>query len=222
MLSHGDFFVALSIDNDEPFLSELGARDEQTNHICTTVLLCFVNAGSLEACIDAYVENEIDNHGIFKCADTSLNKHVKTFDELIPLIDSYAKEGHMSSMVLMGNVSVTNNKYYDVDKAISCYKKAAVLGSRYAQIRLAEMYDEGKYAKKDHKKALKYYLQANEKHVGWIMAFRIAEMYEKGIGAEVDKNEAVKWYKKAYSSQEELLISLANGCNFVYEKDGGI
>ena len=79
---------------------------------------------------------------------------------------------------------------------IDYYHKAAKLGNRDAQYRLAQFYEDGYYVKKSKKKAFNWYLHAaNSGHPK--AAEKVAYMYEKGKGTKRDDKKAASWYRVA-------------------------
>ncbi|MFW5425847.1 MAG: tetratricopeptide repeat protein [Methylophagaceae bacterium] len=81
-------------------------------------------------------------------------------------------------------------------QAFSWYQKAADLGYGDAQLRLAEMYQQGQGVEKNNVLALQWYQTAAKQ--GYNKAQRVlADLYQHGTLVEQDKHQAFKWYKKA-------------------------
>ena len=78
--------------------------------------------------------------------------------------------------------------------------KSAEQGDASSQYEVARCYAKGKGAKKDLKKAFKWYQQAAEqKHTE--ACFELASCYEQGLGVEADKGKAFQYYLQSQNAQ---------------------
>lgn len=86
-----------------------------------------------------------------------------------------------------------NVKLRDVSAAFAWVKKAAQKKHLKAQLRLAEMYSQGRGVKKNPKEAATWYkaaaLQGNSD-----AAFYVANYYREGLGIKLDYQRALEWY----------------------------
>ena len=105
---------------------------------------------------------------------------------------------------------------YDINKAISYFKKAASEKAEAART-LGDIYIRNFDVPRDYVEAAKWYLKAAE--LGDLESQgNIASMYRDGVGVPQDKNEAFKWFKKAAEAGDhDCQYDLAK---MYYEGDG--
>ena len=85
---------------------------------------------------------------------------------------------------------------YNIDMAISYYKKSAILGNTDAMFVLGCIYDTGKKVPKNHKEAFIWYRQ------GALLGNKscqvnLAGLYDSGEGVEQNSERAFFWFNKA-------------------------
>jgi TPR repeat protein len=81
--------------------------------------------------------------------------------------------------------------------------KSAQDGSRWDQVRLAEMYLEGTKIPKNEAEAFRWYMAAAAQGDSKGM-FNVGASYVNGLGVEPDKNEAIRWLSRlAYPETTE-------------------
>jgi uncharacterized protein len=103
------------------------------------------------------------------------------------------------------------------DAALARYREAATHGHAEAQVRVAQMYEEGKGTAQDLAQAKGWYEKAAAQ--GYPEAeFRLGEMYEDGIGTAKDLAQAKDWYDKA--AQHGILAAQLRVAE-MYEKGEG-
>lgn len=84
----------------------------------------------------------------------------------------------------------------DYITAVKYYKGAAVFGETEAELKLADMYYEGKGIPQDYMEAFYGYQRAAEK--GDRLGMRkVAQMFYEGVGVAENKDKALEWYLKA-------------------------
>jgi TPR repeat protein len=83
----------------------------------------------------------------------------------------------------------------EMSEALKCYLFAAERGYGKAQLRLGNLYGEGKQVSQDYGEALKWFVRAadqKEPHA----ACRVADIYFQGLGLPLDKPMALEWYQR--------------------------
>lgn len=104
-----------------------------------------------------------------------------------------AEQGHVQAMVQLAGIYL--NSASSEQKALSWYKKAAILGDRDALYQLGLLSETGVATKLDYADAIKYYQQSAEK--GNANAkLALARMYQYGLGVTKDLNQALVFYKE--------------------------
>ncbi len=88
-------------------------------------------------------------------------------------------------------------------EAIRWYRMAAEQGSVTAQVRLAEMHEDGKGVPKDDREAVIWYRKAAEQG-NFAGQANLAHIYRNGEGVPEGDREAVKWYWKAAEQKPGL------------------
>ena len=89
--------------------------------------------------------------------------------------------------------------YYDAKnytEALRCYRQAADQGDPEGQVRLGNMYYDGKGVAKDYAEAVKWYRMAADQGYAWGQK-NLGLSYEFGEGVKQDYAEAVKWYRNS-------------------------
>ncbi|QBQ64429.1 sel1 repeat family protein [Actinobacillus indolicus] len=74
-------------------------------------------------------------------------------------------------------------------------------GDSHAQVQLGYRYDEGIGLKKDHEKAVEFYLKA-EKQNNATAQNNLGWAYHQGLGVKQDYTKAKEWYEKAIANKE--------------------
>lgn len=92
----------------------------------------------------------------------------------------------------------------DVEQAVGWLEKAGENGYAEAWAALGELYDRGKYVKRDYAQALAYYTRGAEVLSPQSM-LGAAKCYEYGYGTDCDEERAFHLYQEAY----ERLVDLA-------------
>ena len=107
----------------------------------------------------------------------------------------------------------------DYNTAVSCYEKAAEMGSSDALARLGDIYHEGFARRRDADKAFAYYKQAADARNADGM-YELGIFYACGYGVTKDGKKAVEWFEKAAAhGNSNAMIRLGN-TYFGYEYDG--
>lgn len=101
-----------------------------------------------------------------------------------------------------GKVDILEPKNYRFSRAFQMYRKAAALGSDYAEFRLATMYYEGSGAPKDTIRA-KEYVDMALSHGSFYAMLLAGRMHYDGRGFREDPEKAYEYFRKA---QQTLTI----------------
>ena len=88
-------------------------------------------------------------------------------------------------------------------QAITLFTHAAKLRNVQAQMKLAELYGNGRYVKKNKKTRFEWLLHAANNSTMEAQEL-VAECYEKGRGVEKNHPKAYQWYKKAAEQGSEI------------------
>lgn len=158
------------------------------------------------------------------------------YTEAASIFETIEKNNFAPALNLLG-VMYNYGYSYDVnlEKALSYYKKAAVLGNPDAQFNIGQMYFEGEGIAKNFEEAFKWYsLSADQNYP--LAKLQLATLYFKGYGVKVDINNAIEiikplanagnpdaiynlriYYKKNNDLKEyeywDLVCKKTNGCD---------
>jgi CHAT domain-containing protein/TPR repeat protein len=124
------------------------------------------------------------------------------FAELVsrfePVAETVLKEGtprinYMVATLLFEGLSEAGK---DIDRGVMLLRRAADAGLSEAQLRLAQITEQGYGVDQDHGRALQLYRQAAEN--GQLRAhLDAARMYEDGLGTDASVTRAEEWYRLA-------------------------
>ena len=88
-------------------------------------------------------------------------------------------------------------------QAITLFTRAAKLRNVQAQMKLAELYGNGRYVKKNKKTRFEWLHHAANNGLMEAQEL-VAKCYEKGRGVEKNHPKAYQWYKKAAEQGSEI------------------
>ena len=80
--------------------------------------------------------------------------------------------------------------------SLDSYLQLAEKGDAEAQVKVGDIFKEGKAATRNVQEAAKWYLKAAQQGLA-VAQFKLGEMYRDGHGVTGDINEALKWFQKA-------------------------
>ena len=107
-----------------------------------------------------------------------------------------AEQGNVDDMIRLGEYYLNHDTDPERRETVKWFERAAIKGSLEAQLRLADIYYNGKGPEVDYKKAMKWYEAAAEQRNSDAMV-QIGLMYLRGKGVEKSDEEAFKWVTKA-------------------------
>lgn len=105
-----------------------------------------------------------------------------------------------------------------VNPIIAYWTKIANEGDKFAQKKLARMYERGDKIEKDYEQAAFWYLNAAKQGDAKSQQ-KLGDFYEKGLGVPQDYNQAAYWYKQA--ALNEYYLGFAELAR-MYEKGKGV
>lgn len=103
-------------------------------------------------------------------------------------------DGH--ALVMEGDFLCDQKRF---EEAVKKYREAADAGDAVAQLKLGELYREGKHVKKDLTEAASRYHIAAEQQLAEAQN-RLGECYCYGLGVTQDSQKAMEWFQKAADS----------------------
>jgi TPR repeat protein len=125
-----------------------------------------------------------------------------------PEQDNIELQANTGMISTMGKGATTTN---DVDSAIQKLIKAANNNDADAQLKLAEMYYNGKGVDRDLEAAAQWFKKsavAGEAEA----QFELGNMYKQGTGVEKNNALAIKWYRKAANQGHKAAKRRLGGC----------
>lgn len=145
--------------------------------------------------------------------------YINHFKEAVKYLKIADDEGCAGAYCHIGNIYKRGIDYMhdinakpNIDKALECYKKAAVMGSFSAYSNLGYMYDNGKGVAKNYDKARKYYAKCDDIKLAthYYVVGIILQYYERDI------INALKYYEK---SGELGFISAYKYLVYIYKNE---
>ena len=154
-----------------------------------------------------------------------------------------ADQGHSGALNNLGTIhSDHNSKYFDVNRATECFKKAAKYEDEVGIYNYANRLIDGKGARKNVKQGIKLLIKSAE--LGYSSAMeRLGDIYYQGVIVQSDYTLALKWFQEAAGHKKlgaffslgliygdgrgvekdltraiEYLASAANGSSYYAEK----
>ena len=110
-----------------------------------------------------------------------------------------AEAGHDFSQYALGKLLQSQKR---MEKAVSCYEKAAVQGNNYAAYRLGRMYLEGTDVPKDTAKAVEYLTNAAQEGNQYAQ-YTLGKLYLAGADVGQDREQAYRWFWESASQGNE-------------------
>ena len=111
----------------------------------------------------------------------------------------FADAGDSDAQFLTGNIyesGVTDIVKADIKKALAYWEQGAASGNSAAQIRLADLYEIGKYVEQNFQKSRELYEEAAKKNNPHAL-YHLGLMYQLGEGTETNIDKALSYYKKS-------------------------
>lgn len=181
-------------------------------------------------CFNLFAEQTIvekcDSGDIESCYQIGINyEELEKYPQAIKYFDLASKGGHSNAQFKLGNIYYEGKKATrNIDEAFHYYK----LSSRWnkdASFKVAQMYLKGDGIKIDFKKALEYFIKANEQghldteyYIGLIYASSSTDL-------NLNYKEAIKWWKISVEKKDEraqynlgILYHNGNGTKKDFEK----
>ena len=110
-----------------------------------------------------------------------------------------AEAGHDFSQYALGKLLQSQKR---MEKAVSCYEKAAVQGNNYAAYRLGRMYLEGTDVPKDTAKAVEYLTNAAQEGNQYAQ-YTLGKLYLTGEDVARNREQAYRWFWESASQGNE-------------------
>ena len=135
-------------------------------------------------------------------------------------IRKYADDGFASAQYIMGLFLLS---YGNIKESIQLLKSSAEQGFSKAQVRLGDLYCEGKLIEKDYDEALSLYEEAYDSN-NFEASERLGLCYYKGYGVEEDYDEAYEYLREAaenqvFGSYRELAELIVSGKDSYFDID---
>lgn len=135
------------------------------------------------------------------------NGTAKNEAEAAKIFDSNQFKDDVEATYYLGTYLKENsNSLKDTDKAITCLEYAANNNCDKAINDLANIYYEGTFVPKDHKKSFLYY-KVLEKNNDRNTLFKLAEFYLHGVSCVKDTTKAIELYEKLTLMNDEESIN---------------
>ena len=129
--------------------------------------------------------------------DTAFDYRVrKDFDKAEYWFKRAIDAGSVDAIRYIGDIYCYFEGRQDFYKAESWYRKALAAGDDFSNVRLGDMYRDGKGFDKDEAKAFELYKKAADKGDASAKV-KVAECYRNGIGTPKDENKAFEILSKA-------------------------
>lgn len=136
--------------------------------------------------------------------------------QFLYLLEKAKKGNYQQASILLADYYVAHQASdSDLRLAASIYQNLANNGNIDAQIKLAYMYQQGIYYKKNYKEALNWYQQAANKNNS-IAEYALGNMFQIGQGTKRDLGAAKRWYERA---AEENYTPAQVALGFINETD---
>jgi TPR repeat protein len=133
--------------------------------------------------------------------------HQIVFDDALKLLERSAAKDYSPALIELGLYHYTSDHKQNLQKAFTLWKKASVLGSQEADIRMNAAIVLDQLSNSVYTEQIKQLLSASEK--GSVLAqAAIGFAYENGIGIQRSTPDAVKYYRD----------SAQRGNRFAYER----
>ncbi|OBZ89319.1 Uncharacterized protein YbeQ [Choanephora cucurbitarum] len=132
--------------------------------------------------------------GITKDNGLSLFWYTRAIENGATVINNTKIKHKIASYKRRGSQSMLQDEYKDVNQA---YLEGTDVRKDKTLVQIGDMFLSGTHVKKNHEKALEWYLKAAERD-NPEGQFKLGKMYFEGLGTIKNYNISLGWFKKAY------------------------